>query len=653
MPTNASLDFPPSWAGELCDAVLRPDSRSAAPEWVSILPATRELQGWLADPRPYEGIHRQGWLSALEDFQASLGQLGPDLRHALGGDLTAADHAAASLKSDIAPPATQAAVTTRLQARQAADHQVLSRLSARWGTPAIREAAWNDLVEACRDPVTSRETLATRRDLFWQLMRVGDYATDLMSQLLAGILADSTFSVTLARIWLGDITEAEATWPQRHPSGLLQDQDAGLTQDEQLASCRRLITTPPVQRHHVVWVAFDHAGPGSNRQEVGRVSFWDCEWVREVLRCGHAGPNLDSIPGELKAGEGFFRPESLPEDRDVRLARVNLGMGAWTDPVRVATEQAEAVVALAGFHVGDARWRHLPGYLAAVDGRVTGIQAFGRVPGVQDIPTGLYQDSMDTELARLEPQMQGRLPITDRDLSEIVHAVRWWQQARRQPPLAAILLHVRVLELLSQRLRVAKWYNYLDDYHRAFWTRRAMLDCLGSLIDDCVLNYDHVAPGDQERVKELGRSMTAYQPGGRRTVDLSQALNALPELARLFPPHDRLGRRARSALARFTLPALVTWRDGLVSDWNLARDRLIRVRNSLAHGGPIEDEPADSVHAFARQLAGWSLAVALEGLLQGQGIEQAHSTRQQHADQWNDALATAPSVAAALIDPPL
>jgi hypothetical protein len=337
----------------------------------------------------------------------------------------------------------------------------------------------------------------------------------------------------------------------------------------------------------------------------------------------------------------------------VRLARVVLGTGAWTDPVRVATEQAEAVVALAGFHVGDDRWRPLPGYLAAVDGRVTGMQGFGSVPSAEDIATGLYQDSMDTELARLEPQLQARLPLTDRDLSEIVHAVRWWQQARRQPPLAAILLHVRVLELLSQRLGVAKWYDYLDEYHRAFWIRRAMLHYLASLVDDCVRNYDHVAPGDQERVKELGRSMTAWQPGGRRTVDLTQALSALPELASLFPPHDRLGRSARSALARFTVPVLATWRDELANDWNLARDRLIRVRNSLAHGGPIEEEPADSVHGFARQLAGWSLAVALEGLLQGRGIEQAHATRQQNADQWNDTLLSASSVASALIDPAL
>lgn len=650
LPLDVPRSFPPTWADELREAVVRPDSLWSAPERLSILPATRELQGWLAYPRPYEGVHHKyAWLSAIADFRASADQLGPGVRRALGGDLTSANDAVAALKVAVETPGNPAAVEARLQARRAADQQAFGRLSAWWATPAIREAAWEDLTTACRDTATSTETMATRRDLFWQLLRTGNYAPDQMSQFLAGALANSGFYVSLARIWLGEITEAQATRPQPGPSGLLQDPEAGLTQDQQLALCRQLLTTPPAQRHHVVWVAFDRAGPARTaRQEVGRVTFWDCRWVREVLCSGDAGPNMDAIPGEFKAADGLFRPQSLPEGEDVRLARVDLGPGTWTDPVRVATEQAEAVAALAGFRVGDDKWRHLPGYIATADGHVTGMQEFGRAPGAGDIATSIYQDAMDTELASLEPRLQGRLPVTDGDLSEIIRAVRWWQQARRQPPLPAILLHVRVLELLSHRLRAGKWYDYLDEYHRTPWIRQAMRDTLGSLADDCASSYDHVALGDQERVMKLGRSMTGYQPGGYRTVDLSQALDALPEMACVFPPHDRLGRRARSALARFTSPALVTWRDELAGDWDLARNRLISVRNCLAHGGPTEDEPADSVHAFARQLAGWSLGVALEGVLQGQGIEQAHTARKQDAGQWNDMLTSASSVTAVL-----
>ena len=654
-PLNVSRSCPPSWADELRDTVLSPGNRWTAPGSVSIILAARELQGWLTDPRTYEGFHKQGWLSAIADFRECLRQLGPDLRAALGGDLTAADDASACLRAAFTQPGNAAAVEGRLQGGRAVGQQALSRLGARWATPAAREAAWKDLTQACRDPSTRSETLATLRDLFWDLLRAGNYEPDHMSRLLATVLGDSTIGVTEARIWLGDMTEADVTWPRAmQEPGPICDVGAGLTLDEQLALCHRLLTTPPAPGHHVVWIAFDRAGPGNPRLPVGTVTFWDCEWVREVLQARDPNPNREFIPIELKADERLFRPEVLPDSRDVRLARVDLGPGSWTDPVFVAAEQAESVVALAGFHVGDAKWRRLTGYLVAVDGRITRMQQpFSPPHGDQDMATGIYQDSMERELEHLAPQLLAHLPITDRSLSEIVKAVRWWQQARRQPPLAAVLLHVRVLELLSQRASESKWYEYIDRYHRAFWTRRVMLEFLGSLTSECLHRNDNGLirdPDDQAWLTGLGKSMRTYRPGSGYSLDLKQGLDALPRLAHVFPPHDDLGRRAQGAVARFALPALVSWRDDLVSEWNLTRDRLIRVRNALAHGGPIEDEMADSVHAFARQLAGWSLSVGLEGLLQGQGIAQAHRTRQQRADDWNDGLSSASNVAAALID---
>lgn len=67
--------------------------------------------------------------------------------------------------------------------------------------------------------------------------------------------------------------------------------------------------------------------------DMGPVSFWDSDWVRENLMQG--GPHLDDIPGELKGTGGIFSPANLPSGRDVRLARVDLGTGTWTDPMAV------------------------------------------------------------------------------------------------------------------------------------------------------------------------------------------------------------------------------------------------------------------------------------------------------------------------------
>jgi len=645
LPFDVPRSYPPTWVDELRETVLWPDRRWTAAESLSILVACRELQGWLADPRPYEGKqHKWSWLSAVADFQQSVSQLGRELRDVLGQNLVAAVVAADTLQADLASM-THAAMADRLEGRRSADREIFHRLNSRWCEAESRAAAWNDLAEACKDTATSDEVLALRRDLFWELLRAGDYGVDQMSQLLAGVLGDSSFHVIQARVWLGDIAEEDVTLPRPFDS-------AGLTSDQQLALCERLLVKPPLRGHQVVWVAFDRAGPGTFHRELGPITLWNCEWVREVLEKG--GPNLSVIPGELKEKDGFFSPNSLPRERDVMLVRVDLDVGAWTDPVRFAIEQAEAVVALAGFRVGDSKWRQLPGHILAVDGRVRSMGSFGVQFDSRDIATPLYQDRMDAELANLTPRLEAHLPITDPNLSEIVQAVRWVQQAQRQPPLAGILLHVRVLELLSQRVDGSKWYTYLDRYHRATWIRNVMLNRLGDVIDDCLRNYERVVVvEDRIWLKDFGIAIRGHQLGGLYTLDLRRGLDVLPKLVSLFPLHDRLARPVQSAANRLALTALSSWRDELEESWNLTRERLIRVRNTLAHGGPIDDDAAETVSSFVQLLAHWSLSVALEGLLEGQSISEAHALRRQQGDEWTEGLSSAATAIDALTGLPI
>jgi hypothetical protein len=309
---------------------------------------------------------------------------------------------------------------------------------------------------------------------------LGFYSDDLDWDLVSGFqFPRCACDVALVKLWLGDIGESGVPrpWPV---------QDAGLTEQEQLVLCRRILAKKPARGRYVVWIAFDHAGPGSTaRRDVGRVSFWDCDWVRENLMRG--GPHLDNIPCELKGTGGVFSPGNLPGGRDVRLARVNLGTGIWTDPVRTARYQAEAVVALAGFHVGDTWWRQMTGYVVALDDRALSTGTFHSVRDSPDKPNDLYQSAMDAELADLAPKLQAHLPVSDRDLSEIIHAVRWWQQAREQAPLPSVLLYVRVLELLSQRAGEPPWQHYVDSYLRAWWVHFIIANELGQVLFDCLL----------------------------------------------------------------------------------------------------------------------------------------------------------------------
>jgi hypothetical protein len=644
LPLDVPRSNPPSWIDELRSTVLWPNRPWAPTESVSILLAVRELQGWLVDRRPYEKLHKQGWLSVLGDFQQSVGQLGPALLGALGDALTAAVGTGNDLKADFESTKQPVVMASLLRGRQPAAQTVFDRLRDRFTAGDVREAAWSDLVKACHDPNISSSTLAFRRDLFWQLLRVADHDVTQMSQLLAGILANAEYYILSARTWLGDLSSKGIVWPR-------PDKEAHLPEDQLLTLCRRLMTKSSIPGHYVIWVAFDRAGPGTIHQEVGSVSFWNCAWAREVL-LGGDGPNLAAVPGELKTTDGFFRPDALPVERDVMLARVVLGKGAWTDPVRVATEQAEAVVALAGFRVGDAKWRPLPGYFIVLNGRLGSRASFDRELDLDDMVNGLYQDRMSSQLAELAPKLQAHLPVTDGDFSEIVQAVRWWQQARKQPPLAAILLQVRVLELLSQRVGISKWYAYLDQYQQASWIRHVMISELAGAVDDCLRNYELVVdPEEHAWLREFSLAITSFQAGGAYTRDLRRGLGALPQLVRLFPPHDARGRRIHSVANRFTLPRLLEWHRELEKEWRLTLDRLVRVRNALAHGGPIQDDSAITVHGFAQQLAAWSLSVALEGLLEGAGVLAAHESRRQQSERWTRALSSAPAAIDALLGP--
>jgi hypothetical protein len=281
-------------------------------------------------------------LSVIADFDHCADRIGSELKSALGSDLSQAVAMANSIKVDI-QNRSESDLQTLLPNRLTACRTLYARLKSRWAESGVREAAWLDFVEACRDAATDYDVIAVQRAVFWQLIRAGDYPPDEVSRLLAYALSGVEFYITQVRLWLGDITDSQVTWPP--PAS-----DAGLTEDQLLTLCARILTQTPNPGHHIVWIAFNRTGLGGSNREVGPVSFWNCEWVRSVLE--HQGPNLDELPDELRNTDGYFRYQDLPEDRDVMLVRVDLGNGAFTDPVRLAAEQAEAVVALAGFRIG-------------------------------------------------------------------------------------------------------------------------------------------------------------------------------------------------------------------------------------------------------------------------------------------------------------
>jgi hypothetical protein len=633
---------PPTWVDELRISLISRKKSWSRDGVLDLFSAARELEGWLHDPRPYEGHHKSAWLSAVADFRSGANQIGPILKSVLGVQLSQTLAMVVSIKASIENNSPKA-LATLLPARLKADQVVYAYFKRRWTEPAVRAAAWQDFVEVCRDEEASFDTLAVRHDLFWQLVQAADYAPNEIDQMLAYVLSDIAFYVARGQWRLGDITDDQLM--ALRPDGT----EAGLTEGERLAICQRIIIQPPAVGHRIVWIAFNQAGPGTGIHKMGPVSFWDGEWVRAVVE--HGGSNLHHIPSELRMKEGFFRYQDLPEGRDVILARVDLGVGAFTDPVRVATEQAESVVALAGFRTGEARLRRLNGYLHFVDGRLYSTGTFMSPLASEDLTNPRYASYFVAELDRLAPQLQQHLLITNPDLTEVVQGVRWWQQARSPTPLASLLLDVRILELIAKRVGTT-WPEYVKSYMRISWVRQSIYDDLREALYEALHSAERLSSQEQQQKVETYRTAIVSWKGEGFTIDLRRCVDALPDLASIFPVHSRLGRRLQSLSKRLESPSTVrAWRDELTDEWSLLADRLQRVRNALAHGGPIQDQGVESVHRFGQRLAAWALSVALEGILEGKTISVSHSDHVQREDTWWNQCSSAANVAEALFIP--
>jgi hypothetical protein len=620
---------PPTWVDEFSQAMTSSDRRWSEADVLDVVAAAADMDAWLHDARPYNSLHQQGWRSAVDDLHTAAGVIGPRLRAALDRDLTTALSATAGLPGSDPTPARPAAQTA------------LAALRARWTDPAVLEAAWSDIADACRDPQTPSDTVAARRDLFWQLVRAADRNTQELGRLLAGILDDYALVVEMARVRLGDLPNpGPGAWPRR-------DQLGGLAELERIGLCQRLLATPPTPAHHVVWVAFDRASLDGTMQTVGPISFYRGAWVRATFE--YNGSGQSQLPAELTSPDSPLRLPDLPEGDRVVLARVDLGTGVFPDAPRVAAEQGQAVVTVASVRAGDRYWRPLDGYIHATDGRVTGWSSFGLPFHRAEVAPDL--DRTADELSALAATLGPRLPVADPALTETIDALGWWQSATDQPPLATIVLDVRVLDLVAARITNGAWYAYLDSNHRDDWIRSRIISTLHSVVFAAMRGYHVISPNEHPQLAAFEATLFESTSAGRHVFHADRALAALPTLSTIWPVHDPLGRQVRSLAADLSSPAaLEAWCQALGDRWTRARARLRRVRNALAHGGPLTPA-ADTVHHLAHQRAGTALSFTLEALLDGRGAAEAHEDARSHMTAWRIGVAGAPSVHDALFPP--
>ncbi|MEV5553834.1 hypothetical protein AB0L44_09245 [Nonomuraea wenchangensis] len=637
---------PPTWLDELRMCAVEPHSRWSAYTHTSILGTAKELNQWLNQTRPYTSAQKDGWLSILTDFEHSASLAGPEITQAAGPDYGKVLALTQSLGNAFNAIKKEALVAAHLATALPAAQTTMQAFLDRFTDADLRKAAWRDMLAACRDLTSPRNVIAIRRDFFWELLQIANYDLTRMSSTLCGILGDLKHDIDEARIWLGDAGVAVSD------RSFDFTQAASMPESQRLTLCERLTTASAASAHHVVWLAYENAD--IHRVDVGqRFCFYGSMWVRGNLERGE-GANYDSLPSELKTSDGWFSYTVLPDDVRVELVRVDLGREQFTDPVQAAREEVENLVTLASHRVDNSSWRRLDGYLHAIDGRIKGIGVFRSADFFTKQAQYHQPDNMRTALQELHKSIGSRLPITDPSLIETIEAVRHWKEAKDQSPLAAIILNVRILELLSARVSHGSWHSYLDEYFAKSWVKHRMhweIEAVTYMAVHADKYGTALSANTLQEIAQLKQSIFSKSPASGQRADLRAAVAALPRLTALHTSREQhFGRRLHTLATHLSSVSSTThWRDELMSEWNLIRRRLQRVRNCLAHGGPIEPSTAETAHKFAVGQTDACLDVSLRGLLASSpDIKTEHQKYQQDGSSWFDSLDTFSSVEAAL-----
>lgn len=590
-------------------------------------PAIAEAQLWLADTRPYAGDLRRASVSCFGDLLDTLASFGPSV----------ADHVATqanSLKVSLEPLMAQQ--PPRPQEERQRAKSALDAFEHRLRDAGSTKAAWSDLVHAVDDH-SDIDTLRPRTYCLYALLAYSGADAESTFRRASGVLGDDAYEEAFARYLVGQ--DSRETIDARSLLGNV----GGVPQAERIELCEQLLSAPWVPRHHVVWVAFDHAHVASHPGvAVGRMQFFEVALLRSAIEMGTSATPL---PTEL------FQPgltvNSIPAG-EVVLARVDLGTRPVAGALEKARELARSAVDAAHFNAetGAAGWSPTDDYIHFVDGHYAGELMTDR----RDPPVGrMAMEKVGTELAALGSTALADPSWLDENVARL-ETVTWFRRASSLSGAPRLLLDMRVVEHATGKGPSAdeKWWQYLDLYWKAAWIRHE----LGAQVAVPLLHAARIGEVtgigiDRARNELIDDVVSLKWP--TYSVRLGAAAGLLPKLAEMFPD-DPIRRAVFRTLAERTSDpdAVRRWVARIDEQWDRLRARARRVRNALAHGDPVDDRVVNSAATFVHQLAASVIAIELEALTSRKSLHQEHDDLVKEASLWRKRLSEMSDVADAV-----
>jgi hypothetical protein len=413
-------------------------------------------------------------------------------------------------------------------------------------------------------------------------------------------------------------------------------QDAGLDLNDRADLCRRLLTMQDPPYHHVVWLCYEEAQVQLQSLGFGPVTFYSGKSLTEAVTTGsdlyqHVenqdgshGFKLVPLPAELPTSDDQGQ-WSWPDVDNWVAVRVDFGHGHLTDPVTAAIQQVDMIVRLTAFGKGGTSWRRLQGYHHVSDGLSGSSSSFR---SDVDPLTRFVTDETDFALGRLSIKLAPHLPVTDSHLQELLDAAALLDRHYEDLDSTSIVDSVRVVERVAG-LVPRLWSQHLTDTFAIEWARRQIV---------LVINDGMAAAEHAEERRNLPNNLYSWVNGDKR-IDQAVAVNSIPGLLTDIPAHRPTARLLREVAARAATPSdLEDWVSDLVAVYDRLVKRLVRCRNSLAHGGPLSDATSRTVVSFAWNQARHTINVALWAVASGSTSPQAHRDHHQRHKQWRDKL---------------
>lgn len=599
----------------------------------SLLTALVEVETWLAS-RPNDDPSKKDRRSFAADVARALSRPGP----AVSQRLPAADALVAAMRSS-------------LDAGKGANREPvrdgLAALRAELCDPETTLAAFDDLLDAVRDPSSSHVEVEIKLAVLTEVLDLSDRTAAEICRLLGGILDDQALEISIVLHGLDGTPIREGGPP---------DEFAGLTEQDRLSLSRRYLQRPARSGHHVVWVAYDNAriAGDSWRQHVGIVEFFDGPTLLEAQK------NLDSVLTTQPLPEELLKPGG-PGGRDIDLwpsteqnrhwvaARVDLGVGQFSNPIGRGRAQADAIVQLAVFEDEKSTWVPLAGVLHLVDSRHHSSERF-HTPNEIQHRVRVENDSTARELAELASSIGGHLTVDDPALRRVLQEVGTLNASTRSGELNRLIDDIRGIEFVTGQNSQppSTWPEFLHNNVSTWYARLQVIDQIYHAVSEVLQAF---AFPDTPHLNN--RAIWEPQPDGQTLFKRKAALDLVPQLLPRLPEHHRDARRLREVARRLQdRDHLAAWVDEIVADYKSKVDRAERFRNGLTHGGAAPSEVAGTVRLLINRHARLVARTALRAVVDGHPIKQPFDHYRAANRKWRQRIPAAADICDALFDQP-